>query len=40
VEVVGGRETSPETIAGCLNFYRHIGKQAFHIRKEARGHLA
>jgi 3-hydroxyacyl-CoA dehydrogenase len=40
LEVVGGRETSPETIAGCLNFYRHIGKRPIHIRKEAPGHLA
>ncbi|HVZ10638.1 3-hydroxyacyl-CoA dehydrogenase NAD-binding domain-containing protein [Rhodopila sp.] len=40
VEVVGGRETAPETIAWCLEFYRHIGKKPIHIRKEARGHLA
>jgi carnitine 3-dehydrogenase len=40
VEVVGGRETSAETIAWCLQFYRHIGKKPIHIRKEAAGHLA
>jgi 3-hydroxyacyl-CoA dehydrogenase len=40
VEVVGGRETSPKTIAWCLDFYRHIGKRPIHIRKEAPGHLA
>jgi 3-hydroxyacyl-CoA dehydrogenase len=40
VEVVGGRETSAETIAWCLDFYRHIGKKPIHIRKEAPGHLA
>ena len=40
VEVVGGQETAPETIAWCLEFYRHIGKKPIHIRKEARGHLA
>jgi 3-hydroxyacyl-CoA dehydrogenase len=40
VEVVGGRETSPETVAWCLAFYRHIGKRPIHIRKEAPGHLA
>jgi 3-hydroxyacyl-CoA dehydrogenase len=40
VEVVGGRETSPETVAWCLDFYRHIGKRPIHIRKEAPGHLA
>ncbi|HEX3992048.1 MAG TPA: 3-hydroxyacyl-CoA dehydrogenase NAD-binding domain-containing protein [Acetobacteraceae bacterium] len=40
VEVVGGRETAPETIAWCLEFYRFIGKKPIHIRKEAPGHLA
>ena len=40
MEVVGGRETSPETIAWCLDFYRHIGKRPIDIRKEAPGHLA
>jgi carnitine 3-dehydrogenase len=40
VEVVGGRETAPETIAWCLEFYRFIGKRPIHIRKEAPGHLA
>jgi 3-hydroxyacyl-CoA dehydrogenase len=40
VEVVAGRETAPETIAWCLDFYRHIGKRPIHIRKEAPGHLA
>ena len=38
VEVVGGN--LPETIAWCLDFYRHIGKRPIHIRKEAPGHLA
>jgi carnitine 3-dehydrogenase len=40
VEVVAGRETSPETVAWCLAFYKHIGKRPIHIRKEAAGHLA
>lgn len=40
VEVVGGRETAPETVSWCLDFYRHIGKRPIHIRKEAPGHLA
>ncbi len=40
VEVVGGRETTPETVAWCLEFYRHIGKKPIHIRKEVPGHLA
>ncbi len=40
VEVVGGRETAPETIAWCLAFYAAIGKRPIQIRKEAPGHLA
>jgi 3-hydroxyacyl-CoA dehydrogenase len=40
VEVVGGKDTAPATVAWCLDFYRHIGKQPIHIRKEAPGHLA
>jgi carnitine 3-dehydrogenase len=40
VEVVGGKETAPETVAWCMDFYRHIGKRPIHIRREAPGHLA
>ncbi|MGE0419137.1 MAG: 3-hydroxyacyl-CoA dehydrogenase NAD-binding domain-containing protein [Acetobacteraceae bacterium] len=40
VEVVGGKDTAPETVRWCLDFYNHIGKRAIHIRKEAKGHLA
>jgi carnitine 3-dehydrogenase len=40
VEVVAGRDTAPETVTWCLDFYRHIGKRPIHIRKEAAGHLA
>jgi carnitine 3-dehydrogenase len=40
VEVVGGKATAPATVDWCLDFYRHIGKQPIHIRKEAPGHLA
>jgi carnitine 3-dehydrogenase len=40
VEVVGGRDTDPETIAWCLAFYAAIGKRPIHIREEAPGHLA
>jgi len=40
VEVVGGRDTAPETVTWCMDFYRHIGKRPIHIRKEAPGHLA
>lgn len=40
VEVVGGENTAPETIAFCLAFYRQIGKHPIHLKKEAPGHLA
>jgi len=40
VEVVGGRDTAPETIAWCMEFYAAIGKRPIHLRKEAPGHLA
>jgi carnitine 3-dehydrogenase len=40
VEVVGGRDTAPETVAWCINFYAAVGKRPIHIRKEAPGHLA
>ena len=40
VEVVGGKDTAPETIRWCLDFYTHIGKRSIWIRKEAAGHLA
>ncbi len=40
VEVVAGRDTTADTVAWCLDFYRHIGKRPIHIRKEAPGHLA
>jgi 3-hydroxyacyl-CoA dehydrogenase len=40
VEVVGGRDTAPETVQWCLSFYRSIGKKAIWVRKEAAGHLA
>ena len=40
VEVVGGRETSEDTIHWCLDFYRAIGKHPIHIRREVPAHLA
>ena len=40
VEVVGGENTAPETIAFCLDFYRHVGKHPIRLNKEAPGHLA
>jgi len=36
VEVVGGRDTAPETIAWCLAFYAAIGKRPIHIRRKRR----
>ncbi|HEV8025803.1 MAG TPA: 3-hydroxyacyl-CoA dehydrogenase NAD-binding domain-containing protein [Stellaceae bacterium] len=40
VEVVGGARTAPEAVARTLAFYRAIGKQPIHIRKEVPGHVA
>jgi 3-hydroxyacyl-CoA dehydrogenase len=40
VEVVGGAQTSPETIARAIAFYESIGKKAIHVRKEVVGHVA
>jgi carnitine 3-dehydrogenase len=40
VEVVGGRDTLPETVAWCMEFYASIGKRPIHLRREAPGHLA
>jgi carnitine 3-dehydrogenase len=40
VEVVGGSQTSPDTIARAMAFYRDIGKFPIHIRAELRGHVA
>lgn len=40
VEVVGGVQTSSETVAATMEFYREIGKKPIHIKKEVRGHVA
>lgn len=40
VEVVGGKETSPQAIERTLAFYRTIGKHPIHIKKEVGGHVA
>jgi 3-hydroxyacyl-CoA dehydrogenase len=40
VEVVGGAQTSAETIKRAMRFYAAMGKRALHIRKEIRGHVA
>jgi carnitine 3-dehydrogenase len=40
VEVVGGRRTSATVIEATLDFYRSIGKQPIHLRREVKGHVA
>ncbi|KAJ8107613.1 hypothetical protein OPT61_g8739 [Boeremia exigua] len=40
VEVVGGAQSSPETITRTLEFYNSIGKRAVHVKKEVVGHIA
>lgn len=37
VEVVGGTQTSPESVQAAMDFYRAMGKRPIHIRKEMRG---
>ena len=40
VEVVGGKQTTPETISWGMEFYKHWGKSPLHCRHEILGHLA
>lgn len=40
LEVVGGRNTAPETIARALAFYTALGKKPLHCRTEAPGFIA
>jgi carnitine 3-dehydrogenase len=40
VEVVGGRQTSPDAIASAISFYRSVGKKPIHVRKEVTAHVA
>ena len=40
VEVVGGEQTSRETIARAMRFYTSLGKHPIWIRKEKKGHVA
>ncbi len=40
VEVVGGRQTSPEAVEQALAVFRHLGKQPIHLRRELPGHVA
>jgi carnitine 3-dehydrogenase / betainyl-CoA thioesterase len=39
VELVGGRDTSPDTILAARRFYTYIGMHALHVRREVPGHL-
>ncbi|NYT61938.1 3-hydroxyacyl-CoA dehydrogenase [Alcaligenaceae bacterium] len=40
VEVVGGEQTSPDTVQRAMDFYRDIGKKPIHIQVEIAGHVA
>lgn len=40
VEIVGGPSTSQETIDFAMDFYKSIGKQPIHVKKEVPGHIA
>lgn len=40
VEVVGGDQTSQNTIDRTMTFYEGIGKKAVHVKKEVVGHIA
>ncbi len=40
VEVVGGQQTSAEVVTWAMEFYREIGKQPVHVKKEVIGHIA
>lgn len=40
VEVVGGNQTSADTMDRCIEFYRSIGKYPIRLNKEVPGHIA
>lgn len=40
VEVVGGEQTSQETIERAMSFYRKLGMRPLHVRKEIEGYLS
>lgn len=40
VEVVGGRQTSAQTIDRCMDFYARVGKKPIRVQKEVPGHIA
>lgn len=39
VELVGGRQTDPGTLAAAADFFRYIGMHPLHVRHEVPGHL-
>ncbi|MDF2604154.1 3-hydroxyacyl-CoA dehydrogenase NAD-binding domain-containing protein [Sphingomonas sp.] len=39
VQVVGGKATDAAIIDTALAFYRQVGKQPVHVRKEVKGHI-
>lgn len=40
VEVVGGKETAPETVSRAIEHYRELGMRPLHVKKEVEGHLS
>lgn len=40
VEVIGGEQTSQQTVDQAMRFYAAIGKRPIHPRKEVKGHVA
>ncbi|WP_167043184.1 3-hydroxyacyl-CoA dehydrogenase NAD-binding domain-containing protein [Salinibacterium sp. ZJ454] len=40
VEVLGGKQTSEESVQKALDFYTRIGKRPIRINKEVKGHVA
>src|SRR5271169_3934944 len=39
VELVGGKQTTPDTIEAARRFFTYIGMHALHVRREVPGHL-
>ncbi|MFM9927386.1 3-hydroxyacyl-CoA dehydrogenase NAD-binding domain-containing protein [Variovorax sp. H27-G14] len=40
VEVIGGEQTSADTIERTMAFYAAIGKRPIHVKREVKGHIA
>ena len=39
VEIVGGRQTSPDAVEWAMQFARVVGKRPIHLKREASGHM-